>query len=283
MDNLNNIIYPIKNDLNVFENNLRNIINGCDNFLKEDITNFMFSNPKRLRPIFIFLFSKILNINSPLVQKIALISELFHSASLIHDDIIDESAMRRNCPTLYAKYGTKTAVLEGDLLLSLALDILSDTTLEISKIYSQRIKMTILGELKQDENLYKEVSIDEYIRKTFNKTGNLFLAGLDALFSLSDKNEALYEFMKNYSIYFQLKNDIKDLAPDRSNGNYTLVMLYFLRDYRIEDLNSVELDKYIKKAKQKVDFYKENALLSLNSIANSRYKDALLKIVDLGL
>ena len=283
MDNLESIIAPIKDDLDIFEKNLKNVILNCDNFLRDDVMNFMFSNPKRLRPIFIFLFAKILNINSPLVQKIALISELIHSASLIHDDIIDEAQLRRNFPTLYSKYGSKIAVLEGDLILSLALGEISQTTLEISKIYSNRIKSTILGELEQDKNLYQETTFDEYIKKTFNKTGNLFLAGLEALFSISDRNDALYNFMKNYSIYFQLKNDIKDIVSDRDNGNYTLVMLYFLKDYRIEDLKTVRLDKYINMANEKVKLYKDRMLFCLNSISNSGYKDVLLKIVDSGL
>lgn len=283
MDNLKDIIYPIKEELDIFEENLKSIIMNCDNFLRDDIANFMFANPKRLRPVFVFLFSKILNINSPLVQEIALISELIHSASLIHDDIIDEAQLRRNFPTLYSKYGSKVAVLEGDLLLSLALDKLSQTTCEISKIYANRIKLTILGELEQDKNLYQEISIDDYIKKTFNKTGNLFLAGLEALFSISKKNEHLFNFMKNYSIYFQLKNDIKDLVSDKNNGNYTLAMLYFLRENDIEDLKNAQLDKYIDMANEKIKLYRDNAIFSLNLITNSKYKDALLKIVDLSI
>ena len=280
MDNLKDIIYPIKDDIDIFETNLKNIILNCDNFLRDDIVRFMFNNPKRLRPIFIFLFSKILNISSPLVLKIALISELIHNASLIHDDIIDEADFRRDYPALHSKYGAKIAVLEGDLLLSLALSLLSQTNCEISKIYSEKIKLTILGELKQNENLYKEITIENYIEKTFNKTGNLFMAGLEALFSLSTKNDALFNFMKNFSIYFQLKNDIKGIIADRKNGNYTLVMLYFLKDYKIEDLNNVNLEKYIEKANEKIKIYRENALISLNSIQNSRYKDALLKLIE---
>ena len=283
MDILQERTNPIKYELDIFESNLKDIISNCDNFLREDVMNFMFSNPKRRLPIFIFLLSKILNINSSLVQKIALASELIHSASLIHDDIIDEADIRRNHPTLHVKFGTKKAVLEGDLLLSMALDILSNTTNEIIQIYSNKIKLTILGELEQNENLYKEVTTEEYINKTFNKTGNLFMAGLEALFTLSKRNEALYNFMKYYSIYFQLKNDIKGINPDRNLGNYTLVMLYFLHDYKIEDLNNVKLDKYIEKANDKINLYKEKALYSLNLVQNSKYKDSLLKIIDLGL
>lgn len=109
------------------------------------------------------------------------------------------------------------------------------------------------------------------------------MAGLEALFSMSEKNDALYNFMKNYSLYFQLKNDIEGLNPDKNLGNYTLVMLYFLKDYKIEDFNNTDIEKYILKAKEKINFFKQKALYSLNLIPNSKYKDALLKIIDLGL
>ena len=128
---MNNIIHPIKNELEIFENNLKEVITSCDNFLMQDLEKFMFEKAKRLRPILVFLFAKILKIKSPLVQDIAIITELIHSASLIHDDIIDEEKTRRNNPTFYSKFGSKIAVLEGDLLLSLALEKISNTTLEI--------------------------------------------------------------------------------------------------------------------------------------------------------
>ncbi|MBQ8476080.1 polyprenyl synthetase family protein [bacterium] len=271
---------PIQDDLDIFEKKLRNIIVNYDNFLLEDISNFIFSNPKRLRPITVFLFSKILNINSPLVMKIALISELIHSASLIHDDILDEAELRRKNKTLYSKYGSKIAVLEGDLLLSSALELLAETNLEISKIYSKRIKLTIQGELKQNENLFNTQDENEYFKKTFNKTGNLFLAGLEALFSLGEYNKNLEDFIINYSMAFQLKNDIKGIKEDRNLGNYTLVMLYFLKDYKIEDFSKKNLDKYIKKANEKIEFYKANARKSLNFIEKTQYSEALSKLLD---
>ena len=93
---MDKILFPIKNELDDFEKNLKEIVNLNNNFLTSDLNNFLFANPKRLRPILVFLFAKILKINSNLVQKIALISELIHNASLIHDDIIDEEKIRRN-------------------------------------------------------------------------------------------------------------------------------------------------------------------------------------------
>ena len=172
-------LFVLKEELTVFENELKKIITSSDNFLKEDLENFMFNKAKRLRPIFVLLFSKILKIeNFSLTLKIALAVELFHNASLVHDDIIDLEKTRRNNLTFVEKYGPKLAVLEGDLLLSFGLKELSETRLEILKIFSDKIQKTLSGEIDQNSTLNKVLNEEEYLNKTFNKTGNLFFAGL---------------------------------------------------------------------------------------------------------
>lgn len=264
---MDKIIFPIKKELKKFECDLKEIILSSDNFLVADLEKFMFSSPKRLRPIFVFLFAKILKIENPLVCDIALISELVHSASLIHDDIIDEEKTRRNNPTFYQKYGSKLAVLEGDLLLSLALEKLSKTTLEISKVFALRIKKTILGEINQNENLNKIPDLNTYLNKTNAKTANLFIAGLEALFTLDKKNENLLNFIKNYALAFQIKNDLDNYKNDQSdikNGNYTLPVIY----------SSIE------KTTQTIENYKNKALKELDIIEDSIYKASLKELTN---
>ncbi len=284
LEKIKEIISPIKNDLDIFEKNLEQIINSQDNFLKDDLRDFIFTNPKRLRPILIFLFSKILKIkNNENILKIALITELFHSASLIHDDILDEEILRRGKSTFFKKYGSKLAVLEGDLLLTLALEILSETNPDILKIFSQKIKKTLNGELTQNSILNTIPDEKTYLDKTFNKTGNLFLAGLEALFCLKniekEKKEALLDFMKNFSIAFQIKNDTNDINSDIKNGNYTLIVLYFLKENSIEDLNkNSNFEKYKNQTYEKIEHFKNLALENLASIENSEYKQSLIKL-----
>lgn len=278
------IIFPIKTELEIFENKLKKVIASCDNFLMQDLEKFMFQKAKRLRPILVFLFAKILKIESPFVQDIALIIELVHSASLIHDDIIDEEEKRRNNPTFYKKYGSKLAVLEGDLLLSLALEKISTTTLEISKIFANRIKKTIQGEIEQ--NQYREnIDLDLYYKKTYNKTANLFLAGLEALFSLGNKNEYLYNFLKNYALAFQIKNDIDNFITtktDLKNGNHTLPMIYFLMENKSFEISSsgIIFDKFIQKSLDKVENLKNEAIDNLLNIESSIYKNSLIELTN---
>ena len=276
-------ITPIKNELDIFEEKLKNIMEAENNFLKNDLESFMFKSPKRLRPILVFLFSKILKIENDIVYDIALALELIHSATLVHDDILDEDELRRNNPTLYKKYGSKIAVLEGDFLLTLALETLSKTNMDILKVFSDKIKKTLLGELNQNETLNKIPDEKHYLNKTILKTANLFLAGLEALFTIKkiDGNlkKALLDFTLNFSIAFQIKNDTKDIISDIKNGNYTLVVLYFLMENSIEELNiNSNFDKYIKKALLKVDYYKKLSLKSLDTIENSTYKNAIVDL-----
>ena len=210
----------LKNDINNFEKCLEKIISTQDIFLQKDLSNFMFNNPKRLRPIFTFLFARALKVENESVLKIALAQELIHSASLIHDDIIDEEKIRRGEETFYYKYGAKKSVILGDLLLSLSLEILAETNIEIVKIFSEKIKKTILGELKQNSQNHKTINEADYFEKTFNKTGNLFLAGLESLFVLKETDKEIQKnyinFLKNFSIAFQIKNDLDDFLKKES-------------------------------------------------------------------
>lgn len=280
---------PIKTELNLFENKLRDIIESQDNFLKEDLIKFVFSDAKRLRVIFIFLFAKILKLDCDDIFKIALGVEILHNASLIHDDIIDDEKTRRNLETFNSKFNSKLALLEGDLLFALALQVLSATNPDVLKIFSKRVILTINGEIKQNENINKKIPLQDYFEKTFNKTGNLFMAGLEALFTMGDCNieikNALSDFMKNYSIAFQIKNDINDIKTDKSdikNGNYTLSVLYFFMENEQIFKNS-DFSKYISKALKKVEEFLNLAQKSLNKIPNSIYKNSLVEICSITL
>jgi len=295
MNELIKIAPSIKFEAEVFEEKLKKIISDSDNFLKDYLLDFLFSNPKRLRPVFVFLFAKILKIDDKKVNLIALSDELIHSASLIHDDIIDEAKTRRSLPSIYEKYNSKIAVLEGDYLLTIALEILSDCPNKIIKIFSKKIKETLLGELNQNSNLNKIRLEEEYINKTLLKTTSLFLVGLESLFCLKDIDEEiknnLYNFTKNYSIAFQIKNDIDNIKSQNSSdikcGNYTLPVIYFCIEKNLKEFNFDEFDKdkekFILKSSKKVEEYKILAINYLDKIENSIYKDELKKISEFTL
>ena len=288
-EKIKKIVLPIKNNLEIFEKKLNDIIEENSNPLNNHLHKFMFQNAKRLRAIFVFLFAEILNIKDEIIFDIALLSELIHSASLVHDDIIDESNKRRNIETFNSKFNSKIAVLEGDLLLAIALEVLSKTNLEIVNIYSKRIKKTILGEINQ--NISSNIDINTYLDKTFNKTGNLFVVGLEALFSLKKQDEILkqnlLDFIKNYSMAFQLKNDISDIKSkkfsDAKHKNYTLPLILFAIENKInlmdfEKYLSFDFNKYILQSEQYLEQYTKKALKNIQQIENNCYKQALIEL-----
>lgn len=284
---LKKISLSISEDINNFEKCLEEIISNQDIFLKEDLSSFIFKNPKRLRPIFTFLFARYLEIENEKVINIALAQELIHSASLIHDDILDEEIERRGQQTFHSKYNTKTSVILGDLLLSLALEVLSKTNISILQIFSEKIKKTILGELKQNEKVFKEIKLDEYYNKTFEKTGNLFLAGLESLFKLKDVSQetknSFINFLVNFATAFQIKNDLKDFktknSSDIKNGNYTLPMLYFLMENELKNYNqSFDFEKYIKLTEEKINEYHTKAIQSLKNIKTNTYIETIIEL-----
>lgn len=288
-EKIKKIVLPIKNNLEIFEKKLNDIIEENSNPLNNHLHEFMFQSAKRLRAIFVFLFAEILNIKDEIIFDIALLSELIHSASLVHDDIIDESNKRRSIETFNSKFNSKIAVLEGDLLLAIALEVLSKTNLEIVNIYSKRIKKTILGEISQ--NISTNIDINTYLDKTFNKTGNLFVVGLEALFSLKKQDEILkqnlLDFIKNYSVAFQLKNDISDIKSkkfsDAKHKNYTLPLILFAIENKInlmdfEKYLSFDFNKYILQSEQYLEQYTKKALKNIQQIENNCYKQALIEL-----
>ncbi len=295
MDTIKKIINPVSYELESFEIELADRIKRYSNYLTDFLIEFLFNSPKRLRPIFVFLFSKILDIKDKKVGDIALISEIIHSASLLHDDIIDNEASRRNNQTFYDKFGSKIAVLEGDMLLGIALKILSETSLSILEIYSDNILKTINGEIEQNTVIRVVPDINTYLDKTFNKTARIFLCGLESLFTLKDINndikDALIAFMSNYSIAFQIKNDIDNILyknlSDINNGNYTLPVIYFCLKNSVKEFNTEQInnflknkDIYIKMSYDKVLEYKNNAIDKLNILTESEYKKALLELAE---
>ncbi len=286
---IKDITFVVKDELEFFEKKIKKILDKNDNFLKKDLNDFIFSNPKRLRPLFVFLFAKILKIKDfSQVFNIALTLEFIHSASLIHDDILDNEKIRRSNPTFYEKYGAKLAVLEGDLLLSMALNVLSETNLDILKIFSNKIQKTLDGEIEQNSFLNKVIDEKKYLEKTFNKTGNLFFAGLESLFTLENFDNAikidLENFLKNYTLAFQIKNDIDNIqnknSSDIKNGNYTLPVLYFCKENNIDllDCKNDCFQNCIDLANKKVCSYKEAAINFLDKIEDTVYKSALVNL-----
>lgn len=277
-EQIKNIINPIKAEMEVFEEKFKNAIFEEKNFLSEELYSYLSLGAKRLRVIFVFLFSKILNIPKEKendVFKIALLCEFLHNATLFHDDILDNEEKRRGQKAFQIEHGNKLSILQGDFLLALALKILSTLPKEIVEIFSKKILNTVKGEISQWDSKNVVLKVENYYKKSFEKTGNIFLAGLESLFCLKEIDDFIKENLKkylyNFSLAFQIKNDIDDFSKNSSdykNGNFTLPIIYFKEENK-EELGKIDikkLEKYIKKANLKVEEINKNSLIYLKNI-----------------
>lgn len=174
---------------------------------------------KMLRPMISLLIAKALGPVSEDTIRCAAATELLHNATLMHDDVADDSSLRRGRPTLRAMYGPSVAVLVGDFWLSKAVRMVYDTSMRDKAIecFSQTLSALAEGEIFQMEKAETcDTSEEDYIRIITCKTASLFAAAGTTAAASVGADERLIEAAKEYSncfgIAFQIKDDILDYA-----------------------------------------------------------------------
>ncbi len=267
------------------------------------IKDFLCSSGKKIRPALIFLFAKALKqTDSEFVNKIALTNELLHNATLIHDDIIDCSLLRRGKTTLNFDYDNKLAVLAGDFLISKVLEFLFDIEdINIRKIHSEAVSMLIQGELQQYFNRYKLLSMDKYIEKSKNKTARLFEAGITSVYLYKNDNpvylENIRNFALNFGIAFQILNDLdnfynpQNYDEDIKNGDYSAPFIFYVYEKYDGDLSKIQNERQIFKqiktssamtrTLELAKHYINKAIENISFIEDNQYKKAITDLCGL--
>ncbi len=273
---------------------------------------------KRLRPLLTLLCAGAIGKIEEKHLQLAAVIEFIHTATLLHDDVVDISALRRGRPTANANWGNAPSVLVGDFLYSRAFQILvgigsfplmgllSDTTNTVAE--GEVLQLTRAGNPDTSEATYFEV-----IR---SKTAVLFGAACSGAAILSEKTEqqaALYAYGMNLGIAFQLIDDIldyegdpaetgKNVGDDLAEGKPTLPLIYLLkrgseqhqelvRD-AISNKSAAQLDAIVDAVKNcgaleychtAAKDYTDAALTALNSIQPSPYRTALEELTEIAL
>ena len=209
-DEYSKILGLVKEEINKVSDGLTLGIN-IQEPLKSKLFDILNAPSKHIRPLLTFLYLKASNIEID-EQQIHLQTaiELVHNASLIHDDVIDESLERRNTKTINNEFDNKFAVITGDYLISVALkSITKFNSIPLIEMFSNTLDAMTNGEINQRLNKFKIPTIEEYLKKTEQKTAKLFETGLcgSLLIAKSDKNGK--EFAGNFGIAFQIRDDIK--------------------------------------------------------------------------
>ena len=252
MDNLSIIKQPIATELDEFIALFNQAMTHSDGMLSSALSFIKQKSGKRMRPILILLIAKSFGKISEVTQNAAVGLELLHTASLVHDDVVDESERRRGQASVNAIYDNKVAVLVGDYILSTALLFVSHTHSESIVRYLAELGRTLSdGEILQLTNIRNQIiSEDVYFKVISQKTAALFEACCVIGASSSGATETQIEqarvFGRNLGIIFQIKDDIfdyyessdigKPTGNDLAEGKLTLPVIYALNSTGNQDM-----------------------------------------------
>lgn len=240
--------YPeIKTELAAFEEYLAGKLSSRNDFLQTACRNAVLSGGKRLRPAFTIITAMSGNYRREVVFPAAAAVEVLHTATLMHDDIIDCAKTRRGQPTVSEKHSINLAVYTGDYLLAKSLRLLVETGLQPERldVVARAVSMLCEGEIDQYLSKYEIAGVHSYLKRIIRKTGILFSAScvLGAKAGELDENSLkLYgHFGLSFGTAFQIKDDILDMESservegkpvinDLKEGIVTLPVIYAVRN-----------------------------------------------------
>jgi len=282
-----NIKNLVKEELSIIEEKMVSAVNVREP-LNSHIIRFLTSPSKRIRPTLAILYTRACgnNLSDNQLEFLSAI-ELVHNASLIHDDIIDESEFRRGNKTLSTEFGNKLGVISGDYILSVSMEKIAQlNSAEIFKILSQTLKQMCIGEINQNFDRFKIGTIENYIEKSKNKTAYLFAAALTGCAILGEKNllspDLLEDFGLNIGIAFQIRDDLGNLTSPESSkpvnndikeGIYNAPVIYSqnVQDYTFG----------IEKTRSLLNNYVQRAYSQVNTLPENEYTKALREFLEL--
>lgn len=257
MDYLSIIKHPIEAELADFVSLFNQSLSHEDGLLGSALEHIRKRAGKRMRPILILLMARNFGQITDVTQNAAVGLELLHTASLVHDDVVDESEERRGQASVNATYDNKVAVLVGDYILSTALLCVARTHSEQIVTYLAELGRTLSdGEILQLSNIgSKDISEDVYYDVIKQKTAALFeaCAGIGALSSGASEEDvmAAKQFGQNLGIIFQIRDDIfdyydskeigKPTGNDMAEGKLTLPVIHAVNNGGDEDMKRLAL------------------------------------------
>ncbi|MGH8222899.1 MAG: octaprenyl diphosphate synthase [Woeseiaceae bacterium] len=274
------------------------------------------SGGKRLRPLIVLLAARALGYRGEQHVRAAAIIEFIHTATLLHDDVVDGSARRRGRDTANTVFGNQASVLVGDFLYSRAFQMMVDIgRMPVMRILADATNTIAAGEVMQLMNVHDpDLSEDSYLQVIYRKTARLFEAGAQIAAVLAARDprdeDAMLHYGRNLGTAFQLVDDAldygasadelgKNLGDDLAEGKTTLPLIYAMRQgtdaqrhtvrRAIEDSGSARLQD-IQHVIEATDALKYTALRAreaanraidaLAGVPDSHYKDALIALAE---
>jgi octaprenyl-diphosphate synthase len=306
----------IEEELLIFEKKFKEAVSSNVSMLDRIMRYIVKRKGKQLRPMFVFLSAKLCGSVNESTYRAASLVEILHTATLVHDDVVDDSLERRGFFSVYALWKNKISVLVGDYLLSKGLLLsLDNNDFRILQILSEAVRKMSEGELLQLEKS-RTLNIDEavYFEIIRNKTASLLASACGAgAWSASGDEEAtrkMAAFGEKVGIAFQIKDDLFDYAAEnvgKPTGNdikekkLTLPLIYTLNNidretrrkiiYIVKNqgsnkkkvqyvLDAVRANNGIGYTQNKMTEYKNEALEILNTFPDSEIRSGFIQLVN---
>jgi len=274
---LGDIFEPVREDLARVEEELKSVSRVDSQWLSGLLDYGLQGGGKRIRPILALLAGKFHNYSLERLMPVAMSVELMHLATLVHDDTIDNSAVRWSRPTINELWGVEQAVLLGDYLFARAGRLAADTeNVRVIKLFSQTLMIISSGEIAQAHSAFSlEQTRENYLQRIASKTASLFNLATESGAILSEAPEESIEILRDYGynlgIAFQIVDDILDftgteeelgkpVGSDLTQGTLTLPAMLLLEHY--------PEDNPVKRLFENGD-KQENIRLAIESIRNS--------------
>ncbi len=315
---LEEIYEPIKDQLKIIDGELKSRLHSNNELIRQ-INKYILDVPgKRLRSALVLLSAGMNNYQEDKIIPVAAAVEIIHTATLIHDDVVDKSDLRRGKPTVNSKWGNGISIVLGDHWYLRAFSVLSHLKIpDILEMFLEVINRICVGELEQLKRCY-DLSFTEqdYLEIVKNKTASLmsFCCRAGALIGEASplETEALANYGLNFGIAFQIVDDCldfvgteerigKSIGSDLFEGKLTLPLIYVmnatnkknrewiknslkLRQINNNDTNQIKniVKRYkgIDYSLRKAEEYKNYAKEELKSVKKSEYRDALSLLAD---
>ncbi|MCD6249492.1 MAG: polyprenyl synthetase family protein [candidate division Zixibacteria bacterium] len=307
---------PVHSDLEAFDARLHDYLRGDSPLISSIARHLLKSRGKRIRPAFLFLTSRAADNFTEHSVDASLAVELIHTATLLHDDVVDESDLRRGQETVNYKWKNLISVLMGDYIFAKAFRIMADAnSLELIDAIARATERVSIGELRQIEETHNyTLSEDEYFEIIADKTASLFSVSCESGPILAGRDTAerqrFGDFGENIGTAFQVADDLldfigdpketgKELGVDTLSGYVTLPLIYSLKS--VNEASGREIIKNLKNGNGEETFEEiysfveeqggldytsrratelsERALESIVSVGPSDYYESLINLI----
>jgi geranylgeranyl pyrophosphate synthase len=215
--------------------------------LRAALEHLLMAGGKRIRPTIVFLAGNLFNAPHEKLVTLGAAVEMLHTATLVHDDLIDGSLLRRGIPTLNARWSPAATVLTGDFLFGRAAKLAAETDyLPLMKLFAETLTVIVNGELTQMFAAKGIIERRNYYSRIYAKTGSLFEMSALAATMIGTEDETIRASMKTYGyeigMAFQIMDDVLDFTGEQAtigkpvgsdllNGLVTLPAIYFAESH----------------------------------------------------